>query len=338
MLSRSSRRTPRPHRQSGVDAGVGEVIGRIRLEVHRGHDPALAETGGDLIGDVAAGQKGVEEPEAPFEGSRRSREAARGERGGRDRRVRSPSAVEPLHASAGAVRLDDAARHARRDSHGIADDLRVAAHELRDRTGGTDGAAHGGGVLAPVEIDRIAPRPVVAGHPDPYADLYACRDRGEKGPAVRAAHLCGRETSGDDRGARMEHRRQVGVVVVERVGERAVDESRKCRRHGGVDPDGVSLATTALCDCVVRDRLARVQLGSRQADSEGVEEIGVGRLEGLIWKTVGRGGEDRSRERLEESRHLRRRHRGHVGPRAATSSIRARRARSRRCPPRGPCR
>ena len=87
----------------------------------------------------------------------------------------------------------------------------------RDR-GAADRAADRGRVPAALEEDVVARVPVVAGHAEPDADLDADGDRGDRLAAVAPGGLGHRQRGGHDRGARVEHRRQVGVVEVEASG------------------------------------------------------------------------------------------------------------------------
>ncbi len=69
------------------------------------------------------------EPEPALERRGRAGDAALDEQGRRHPGVRRPAAMETLDGAPRAVRLDDAAGHARRDGHGVADRRSVAADQ-----------------------------------------------------------------------------------------------------------------------------------------------------------------------------------------------------------------
>jgi hypothetical protein len=82
------------------------------------------------------------------------------------------------------------------------------------------------GVQAVLEEDRIAEIRVVGGHAEPYAYFVAdryCHQEFAPGSAFGFSH---RQGGGDDRGRRMEHRRKVGVIEVESMGQGPIDQGR----------------------------------------------------------------------------------------------------------------
>ena len=152
------------------------------------------------------------------------------QRRGGDGRVRGPAAVQPLDRAAGAVRLDDAgregggdarARAARPPRRGPSASPRRRRRPSRRRSRWRAGRAR----RTPSCRARCRSRPCRGVPRSPGRP----RSRATVAAPSAPARLGGGERGRDDRGARVQHRGQVGVVVVERVGEHPVGE----RRLGG---------------------------------------------------------------------------------------------------------
>jgi hypothetical protein len=97
------------------------------------------------------------------------------------------------------------------------------------------------------EEDGVAKLRVVASHADAYHQLVPRGDGTEEVPARGPRSLGRSERRRHDRGARVQHGRQVRVVVVERMGQGAVQEGRAgCRKPLAPSYDaGLLLATPA---------------------------------------------------------------------------------------------
>ena len=192
--------------------------------------PALAEPveHGRLV--VAAVEVGVEEAEAALEHGGRTGDTLAGKGSGGDAAVRRPAAVHALDRAAGAVGLDHAGAHARGDTHGGGDLVGVEAVEQPGRHRRAERAADRGGVEALLEEQRVADLGEVRGHADPVADLDSRRDGGDELGGGGVDGLGRGQRGRHDRGAGVQHRRQVGVVEVQGVRERAVDQRRAAAR------------------------------------------------------------------------------------------------------------
>ena len=255
-----------------VDRGVREVVRGVRLEEDAGNRPIRAKPVGDLVGVERAVQPGPEEPESALEHGGRARDAEGDELRGGDARVGRPTAVHALHGSAGAVGLDDAGGHGGGYPEHV-DELLLAQPEQHPcGDGGAERTADGGGVLAVFEECGIAGRSVEARHADPHAHLDADSDRRDRRTSIGTDRLRGSERRGNDGGARVQHRRQVGVVVVERVREHAVDKGGLRSGQLPFDPDAVSVGHATLGFNPGCGRLAGLQLGCGETDSEDVED------------------------------------------------------------------
>src|ERR1043166_7280851 len=66
----------------------------------------------------------------------------------------------------------------------------------------------------------------ITSHPDPHRHLDANRRGDKRLSATPAGRFSQRQNRRDDARARMQHRRQMGIVKVEAVRQRAVDQGR----------------------------------------------------------------------------------------------------------------
>ena len=146
--------------------------------------------------------------------------------GGDDAGVGGPAAVHPLDGAAGAVGLEQARAHARRDRRPRRRSRRrPGPSSIAAADGRADRAADRGGVQAALEEHRVAelagrsramPSRTATSMPTPAASSSSAP------VAPRASATASAAGTTDER--RVQHRRQVGVVEVERVRQRAVDQ------------------------------------------------------------------------------------------------------------------
>src|SRR6478736_2544613 len=126
-------------------------------------------------------------------------------------------------------------------------------------------------VLAVLEEDRVAELLVVPRHAEADGDLEADGDRAHDLLAGGAGVLGRGEGGRDDAGAGVQHRREVGVVVVERVREDAVGEGRLGGGHPRRYADRGRLLVAALVEDVAERGGAGGQPVGGDAEAEHVE-------------------------------------------------------------------
>ncbi len=288
-------------RQGGVDAGVGVVVGWIRLEEDAGELPVLAQAVDDRRGVGLLVQEGAVQAEAPFQDSRRAGVAVPGEGGGHQPGVGGPAAMQALDGPARAVRLDHAAAHAGRDAQGMPDPLGAESEQLGAGGGRAERPADRGRVPAVLEPD-VAHIRQVAGHADPDRQLDADRGGVDRLGAGAATRFGQRQRGRHDAGAGMEDRGQVRVVEVQAVGKRPVDQRALRRRVAARAADDAGLlAPTPPADQLGHAVAESLGVG-RHADTERVQDAQLDAVPDLGRDAFARclGGEARKldRERL----------------------------------------
>ena len=159
----------------GVDAGVGEMVGRIRLVKYVLGLPAVPQIADDCAEVGLVTEKGSKQPESTFDCRRRTGNAPGCELGGGYPGPGGPTAVEPLDGAPRPVGLDDPAGHAASDAHGVSDAIGIGPQQPGGRGRRSHRPAYGGGVLAPLEIHRLAGLMVVTAHTQAHGYLQAHR-------------------------------------------------------------------------------------------------------------------------------------------------------------------
>ncbi len=151
-------------------------------------------------------------------------------------------------------------------------------------------------MLAVLEEGGVLRRLVVAGHAQAHAGLQAQRDRAHQLLPARARALGRGQRDRHDRGAGVQHRGQVGVVVVEGVGEHAVDERRQPGRQPLGHAHGRGRGVAALAARPGAGRAAGLQRGRGHRDADGVEHalahaVDHGLGQGVEGRGLGEGAE-----------------------------------------------
>ena len=215
-----------------IHGGVAVAATGIGLDRRFHGLPHLAQSFERLFG-VRVGGIGVEEPGLALEGvgsatkpfvrQRRRHQAAHGRVA--DMETLGPGAIEKeLHGTGGLAQ-----GNAEGERHGVG----VEAEHLARRRRGAEDAAGGRRVEAPV---------VMVGRPQCHAeaglDLVSGDDGGDKLLAVDAGHLGRRQRRRHDGGAGMQRRARVGVVEIERMDQRAVDQRRALGGKAAAFADG----------------------------------------------------------------------------------------------------
>ena len=187
---------------------------------------------GDRVDVGAVAAEGLEEAEPSLDDGRRPGQAVAGQVGGDDAGVGGPAAVDPLDGAAGAVGLEQARAHGRRDPRRVGDPRRRPARRPSPRPRPHRPPRRWRSREAALEELRRPAVLVVAAHAQ--ADRHLDADPGgvEHLGTGRAGGLGDGQRRRHDGRGRVQHRRQVGVVEVEGVGEGAVDE----RGRGAGDP------------------------------------------------------------------------------------------------------
>ncbi len=225
----------RAQRQRRVDAGVAVAAGRIGL--HRGRHQ-LEHVAQVLDHPLRLRIRGVgaQEPVRALQRLRRALEPL-AHQGCRHQPVgRRPADLEALRPGAVHQELQAAGGLAQRGAERPGDARRVQPEHPSGGGGGAERAAGGGG-MEPAVVMR--PRRQRERHP--ACHLIARDDRRQHVGAGGAHHLARRQRRRDHRRAGMQAAGGVGVVEIERMGQRPVQErrprrgvARRIAEHAGI--------------------------------------------------------------------------------------------------------
>ena len=231
-------------------AEAGDRLGRIRVRRVAGEEAGLALEG---LGRAAIA----------FGRQRRGDQAGHG--GVADMGAFGPGAVgEELHRAGGLAQAD---------AEGALDLPGVQAHDAGDGSRCAERAAGRRGMEAALVM---VARP--EGHAEPDLDFVAGDDGGDGPVAARAGLFRRRQRRRHDRRTGMDRAAGVGVVEIQRMGERAVDQ-RRARRGVAVRVADRRRRVSRHAEAVHRRDQAfgrfRIPPGA-QGDAEGVEDQQLG--------------------------------------------------------------